>query len=55
MASGLIPKTPAFRNPVLSQRIPIHAGSLGRVRKEQVEITWSVRYAPLDTATTRAP
>jgi hypothetical protein len=29
--------------------------SLGRVRLEQVEITWSVRYAPLATAATRAP
>jgi hypothetical protein len=29
--------------------------SLGRVREEQVENTWSVWYAPLDTAATRAP
>jgi hypothetical protein len=29
--------------------------SLGRVREEQVQITWSVRYAPLATAATRAP
>jgi hypothetical protein len=32
LSSGPIPKTPTFRNPVLSQRIPIHAGSLGQVR-----------------------
>jgi hypothetical protein len=29
--------------------------SLGRVREEQVENTWSVWYAPLATAATRAP
>jgi hypothetical protein len=29
--------------------------SLGQVREEQVEITWSVRYAPLATAAIRAP
>jgi hypothetical protein len=29
--------------------------SLGRVQEEQVENTWSVRYAPLATAATRAP
>jgi hypothetical protein len=28
--------------------------SLGRVREEQVENTWSVRYAPLATAATKA-
>jgi hypothetical protein len=29
--------------------------SLGRVQEEQVENTWSVQYAPLSTAATRAP
>jgi hypothetical protein len=29
--------------------------NLGRVLEEQVKITWSVRYAPLATAATRAP
>jgi hypothetical protein len=29
--------------------------SLGRVQEEQVENTWSIQYAPLDTMTTRAP
>jgi hypothetical protein len=29
--------------------------SLGRVREEQVEKTWSLRYAPLATAATREP
>jgi hypothetical protein len=29
--------------------------SLGRVQEEQVENTWSVRYAPLTTAATKAP
>jgi hypothetical protein len=29
--------------------------SLGWVRQEHVEITWSVRYAPLATTATRAP
>jgi hypothetical protein len=29
--------------------------SLGRVQEEQVENTWSVRYAPLATVATRAP
>jgi hypothetical protein len=29
--------------------------SIGRVREDQVENTWSVRYAPLATAATRAP
>jgi hypothetical protein len=29
--------------------------SLGWVREEQVENTWSIRYAPLATAATRAP
>jgi hypothetical protein len=39
----------------MSQRTPIRASSIGRVQKEQVENTWSIRYAPLATMTTRAP
>jgi hypothetical protein len=48
-------KHPPFRATVLSQCTPINAGSLRRVGSEQVEITWSVRYAPLTTASTRSP
>jgi hypothetical protein len=43
-----------FRAPVLSQRIPIHAGSLGRVRG-QVEFFRKIRLVPLATAATRTP
>jgi hypothetical protein len=39
---------------VLSQRTPIRAGSLGRVRG-QVEIFRKVRRAPLATTATRTP
>jgi hypothetical protein len=35
--------------------LPFMWVSLGRVQEEQVENTWSVRYAPLATAATRAP
>jgi hypothetical protein len=48
------PKRPPFRAPVLSQRTPIHAGSLGRVRG-QVEFFRKIRRAPLATAATRTP
>jgi hypothetical protein len=41
---------PFYHNAPLFMRV-----SLGRVRYEQVEVTWSVRYAPLATTATRAP
>jgi hypothetical protein len=41
---------PLCHNALLFVRV-----SLGRVREKQVENTWSVRYAPLDTAAIRAP
>jgi hypothetical protein len=41
---------PFCHNALLFMRV-----SLGRVREEQVENTWSVRYAPLATAARRAP
>jgi hypothetical protein len=47
-------KRPPFRTPVLSQRTPIHAGSLGRVRG-QVEFFRKITRAPLATAATRTP
>jgi hypothetical protein len=43
-------KPPFCHNALLFVRV-----SLGRVRQEQIEITWSVWYAPLATAATRAP
>jgi hypothetical protein len=39
-----------FHNALLFVRV-----SLGRVQEEQVENTWSVRYAPLATAAIRPP
>jgi hypothetical protein len=47
-------KRPPFRAPVLSQRTPIHEGSLGR-DQGQVEFFRKVRRAPLATAATRTP
>jgi hypothetical protein len=42
LSSGPILKTPAFGAIVLSQRTPIHAGSLGRVQKNQLKsLGWS--------------
>jgi hypothetical protein len=38
----------------MSQRIPIHAGSLGRVQGE-VEFFRKIRRVPLATASTRTP
>jgi hypothetical protein len=43
-----------LQSPVLSQRTPIHAGSLGRVQG-QVEFFRKIRRAPLATAATRTP
>jgi hypothetical protein len=43
-------ETPFYHNALLFVQV-----SLGRVREEQVENTWSVRYAPLSTTATREP
>jgi hypothetical protein len=47
-------KRPPFGTPVLSQCIPIHAGSLGRVQG-QFEFFQKIRRVPLATAATRTP
>jgi hypothetical protein len=49
-----LPKRPPFRAPVLSQRTPIPAGSLGRVQGH-VEFFRKIRRGPLATAATRTP
>jgi hypothetical protein len=45
---------PTPKMPVLSQRTPIHAGSVGQVQG-QVEFFRKVRRAPLATAATSTP
>jgi hypothetical protein len=47
-------KRPPFGTPVLSQHIPIHAGSLGRVQG-QVDFFRKILRVPLATAATRTP
>jgi hypothetical protein len=47
-------KRPPFRAPVLSQRTPILAGSLGKVQG-QVEFLRKIKCAPLAAAATRTP
>jgi hypothetical protein len=47
-------KRPPFGTPVMSQRIPIHAGSLGRVQG-QVEFFRKIQHVPLATVASRTP